>query len=238
MIRHLGAMMLLLVLGGGGVLWGCQTSGATPAGDAKDGTKDSAKDSAEASKSRVEPEGDQDPLANDVLDPNGAEDANTPEPPKVAPASLPLPNTRTFFGLRRFLEEYADAYRPYAPLQNEYRALFQALAFLEDPTDAELTPARTRVRENVERAHWAFVAGVHETLDFFANRSRDMLHIDKEKNFVRRMKVLAFFAQELDASAGTPDKYTAFVRALYIETSERHFGRRVKPREKSGEPVP
>lgn len=152
-----------------------------------------------------------------------------------APAALPLPDSRTLFGLRRFLQDYGDAYRAYAPLQREYKALFQALAFLDEPDAKDLTQVRTRLREDVARAHWAFLSGVYETLDFLGNRSRDMLQIDKEKNFVRRMRVLAFLAEELDASAGTRDKYTGFVRALYMETSERHFGRKVKARGQSEE---
>jgi hypothetical protein len=205
--------------------WVKETDAGAPAG-------------AESSKTKIEAEGNEDPLADEEAKPNLSSNggAVTPTPaPKFLPAALPLPATRTLFGLRRFLEDYGDAYRAYAPLQKEYKALFQAVAFLDDPEAKDLTQVRTRLRENLERAHWAFLAGVYETLDFLGNRSRDMLHIDKEKNFLRRMRVLAFLAEELDSSAATSDKYTGFIRELYKETSERHFGRRVKARGK-GEP--
>ena len=205
--------------------WGGETDAGAPAG-------------VESSKTKIEAEGNEDPLADEDAKPNFSANAAPGTPtasPKLLPAALPLPATRTLFGLRRFLEDYGDAYRAYAPLQKEYKALFQGLAFLNEPDAEDLTQVRTRLRENLERAHWAFLAGVYETLDFLGNRSRDMLHIDKEKNFLRRMTVLAFLAEELDSSAGTSDKYTGFIREFYKETSERHFGRTVKTRGK-GEP--
>jgi hypothetical protein len=145
-------------------------------------------------------------------------------------AALPLPPTRTAFGLRRFLEDYVDAYRSYVPLAREYRAYFELMAALDDPQANDLDPLATRVAEDPARAHWAFVAGVNEALDFLAVRSRGMLHADKEKNALVRMRVLVFLAETLDSVSGGGEKYRAYARALYAEIMERHFGRKVKPR--------
>lgn len=158
---------------------------------------------------------------------------------KLGPGkSLPLPEKVNLFAVTNFLDQYKTAYKQYSPLIKEYKLYFNLYARSVPASDQEEDSARFRIKEDFARAHWAYVKGLHELLEFLTQRTNNVLLQDIEENFVLRMKVLTFLAKELHASSTRSD-YLDFTRRVYMSLSIRHFGREleeVKPSEKKGDP--
>jgi hypothetical protein len=148
---------------------------------------------------------------------------------KNLPSALPLPKRTSFFALKSFMEEYSDAAKPSAALE-EYRLYFKSLSETQDDDDGRMVAVRARIHEDFPRAHWAFVAGVLELQDYIVNKSSKSLQIDKEKNFLSRMKVLTLVASGLDEVSDKEKKYTGMIREVYKNLSENVFGRKLKIR--------
>jgi|GEM_PF-5569235 len=156
---------------------------------------------------------------------------------KAAADALPLPQTRSLYGVKRFLKEAEGAYRAYSSPLAEYRKQAALYASILDPDDKDLEVSRAQVAENYGRSHWAFVFGVEELLQGLSNRTQGEIAIDKERVFLARMRFLAFLGQELDALEKST-RHQEFIRALYVETAERHFGRKLKTRKAPREAIP
>lgn len=153
------------------------------------------------------------------------------QPDKTSPSKgLPLPEKTTYYALKQFMDEYRDVYAAYIPLGKEYRMYFKGLNDEDEPSEEVLAALKLRMRENFDRAHWVFLGAVLELSEFFQQNARNMLQIDKEENFVARVRVITFMANELK-EISKDARYVNFARALYISMSEKHLGRTVKPRE-------
>lgn len=192
--------------------------------------------------------GDGDPLGNEAEVGVSAPTALEGKPKRVvipqandagraAADALPLPQTRTLFGVHGFLKEAEGAYRAYSSPLSEYRKQAALYASMHDPDDKDLEDLRTHVAENYGRSHWAFVFGVEELLKGLSERSPGEIAIDKERIFIERMRFLTFLAQELGALEKSK-RHQDYVRMLYVETAERHFGRKLKTRKAPREANP
>lgn len=153
---------------------------------------------------------------------------------KKVPAPLPLPERFSYFDLQNFLRDSSGIYEAFAPLDKEYALFFKILGQGSTPNDEEIKTLKLRVREGFDRCHWVFVFGLWEVNNYLVNQSKDSLQIDREKNFVARMKTLGFLASALDEARGT-STYLQLARKVYISASRKHFNRTLKEREERPE---
>lgn len=150
---------------------------------------------------------------------------------------LPLPSKPLYFTVRSFMDEYKDAYAAFSPLSKEFKAYFKTLNEAEEPSEESIAALKMRLRENTDRSHWVFLGAILELEEFLLEGSRTMLHVDKEENFISRMRVITFMAAELKEIT-KQDRYVEFARAVYRHLNEKYFGRVVKPREQIPKPAP
>lgn len=176
---------------------------------------------------------------NAALKDSGKKTGNlsTDENKPFAGKSLPLPENTTYYSIRSFMDEYRDAYTAYIPLGREYRMFFRALNENDTPSEEALAALKLRMKENYDRAHWVYVGAIQELTEFLLDNSKNMLLIDKEDNFIARMKVVSFMGEEL-ADMTKDAKYKTYTRQLYIYLNEKYFGRTVKTHQDGPKPEP
>lgn len=142
---------------------------------------------------------------------------------------LPIPEGVSYMEIKGFMEEYRGAYLKYLPLGNDYRAYF-SLSITDGGVESEDKEAiKARIEENFERAHWVFLFGVQEIMDYMSTATKGTLMIDREENFVARIKTITALAGALTEVSGE-QKYKKYARDIYISMSKKHFGRTVRPR--------
>jgi hypothetical protein len=159
---------------------------------------------------------------------DSAEQIKPPVDPVTKGAVLSLPADTKQFTVHVFLRDYRPAYQKYENLVQEYRAYFLAITTPSENDEAGKGPLRLRMKENYERAHWTFLHGCNELIEYMNADAKGVLVSDREENFVARMKTLVFMAKELTESSGD-SKYQSFVRELYVRLNEAHFGRKLSP---------
>jgi hypothetical protein len=169
------------------------------------------------------------PTPTPIPQPAGVPEAiKPPVDPVTQGAVLPLPVDTKQFTVHIFLRDYKPAYQKFENLVQEYRAYFVTITTPSENDEAGKAPLRLRVKENYEKAHWAFLHGCNELIEYMNADAKGVLVSDREENFVARMKTLAFLAKELGESSRDA-KYQKFVRELYVRLSEAHFGRKLAP---------
>ncbi len=169
-------------------------------------------------------------------EPSKSSDAAAIEPPvdRVTDgAVLPLPPGVSLYLVKKFMQEYEPAYKKHSTLLIEFEAVVATARDIPVAPDAEETPIGILVKQNFERSHWVFLIGVQDLLQYLQEASKRELAMDIERNFVDRMRGLVALAKELTASSND-EKYTAFARSLYLETSRRFFNRELRNREIQG----
>jgi hypothetical protein len=89
---------------------------------------------------------------------------------------------------------------------------------------------RGRVRENAARTHWLFVWGIYQTSQSLLSgqRSRNLI-VDRQQDFVTRMRTLVFLMSELEL-AGMKAEYRTYLRDFYKGMSAKYFKRTLKDR--------
>lgn len=138
--------------------------------------------------------------------------------------SSPFPEKPSYYVVKNFMTKYKTAYAQYEPLVKEYQAYFKTLNISRDLPENESAALRQRVIENPLKAHWTYLQGVVELMEYLQEGSGKVLQSDKEANFVARMKVLTFLSTQL-SQISKDKKYSTFTRSVYIALSENHFGR-------------
>jgi hypothetical protein len=145
-------------------------------------------------------------------------------------AVLPMPPGVTLYLVRKFMQEYEPAYQKHSTLGTEFDAVVATVRDIPVAPDAEETPVGILVKQNFERSHWVFLVGVQGLLQYLQDASKRELAMDIERTYTDRMRGLVALAKELTHSSND-EKYTAYVRSLYVETSRRHFNRELRPRD-------
>ena len=146
------------------------------------------------------------------------------------PSPLPLPERISLFELQNFLRETSPAYAVYGPLGKEYALFFKIFGDGQSANDEESKSIKLRIAEDYARCHWVFVYGLWDVSNYLVNQSKNSLQIDREKNFVSRLKTLSFLAASLD-EIQEGNAYLTLTRKMYISLSQKHFNRSLKERE-------
>lgn len=144
-----------------------------------------------------------------------------------------LPQRYDLASLQRFLKESTTAAGGERAMRKEYQAYFQVLSSASSAEAPETAPLVQRLQEDPQKAHWAFIYGVYELTDLLQQSAVTMLHEDRERNFVSRMRTLVFLARELDKQE-SEGGYTAAARKVYSDLSQRYFDRKLEERKLDG----
>ena len=142
-------------------------------------------------------------------------------------ASLPMPRHATYFDIAAFRGTYAEMYRRYEPLEDEYRLFFNTYES-GDPTSSD--SLFLRFCEDPEKTFWVFIYGADlllKTLTVSEDRAPRMLFSDKQDFFIRNIAVLLFIAKLLDG-AERGKQNLQLVQNMYIFINKNVFGRDVK----------
>ena len=136
---------------------------------------------------------------------------------------MPLPAGTYVYSVNKVFEDNRNQYIKYEPVLSGFHRYF-AWVGQKDPLPEDREQAKAALDQDAVKAHWAYLAGVRELLEFLSQRERRMLQIDKETNFIARMRTLVFLAKEIDERMAKK-RHTAYTRKLYSDINERYFGR-------------
>lgn len=137
----------------------------------------------------------------------------------------PFPKKPSFYALNTFMNDYNSVYKSYGSLLKTLDLYEKNLNFDNDEVKKGLD---FRLNENWQETHWVFFSGVADLMNFLVLRSKNKLQSTKEEYFIKRMKILVYIGEKLDNYSQT-QKYTEFLKLLYMNVSENIFGRPLAP---------
>lgn len=151
-------------------------------------------------------------------------------PAQSTQLDLPLPRGVAHADLLHFMNSHSTLMLAYMPLLNEWQVFSQLFSDSGRIGSDDFLLYRARVRNNPARTHWLFVWGIHQTSHaLLAGKRSESLLIDRQKDFILRMRTLVYLMSELEL-AGMKAEYRSFLRQFYKGVSVKYFKRSLKDR--------
>jgi hypothetical protein len=139
--------------------------------------------------------------------------------------NAPFPKKPSFYLLTAFMKDYSQVYRKYPSLLKSLELYEKNLDF----KNKDVTKALNfKLNEDWEKTHWVYFSGMEDLMAYLVLRAKNKLQSTKEEFFIKRMKILVYLAEKLDSFSET-QKYTKFLKLLYINVSQNIFGRTLTP---------
>ena len=153
------------------------------------------------------------------------------KPPTKRVGRRIVPRLLHVANLKAFIQDNLAVHQSYGELKKEFFFYSNILSGEVPPSDSDFNIVKLRVKENPERAHWAFVYGLYELQNEMLKHKKYLLVTDKEKVFVEKMRVLVFLAEEMHNVEGN-NWYVGSLSKIYRRINEKEFRRIVEPKNK------